>query len=164
MKIVRNTPDELVLRSSLPLSIIWPAAICFVLIAAGILSLLNGDIIVGGGSILMTVFPGYFVWRDARLDFARLNRSEDVLEIRRLTLTGHERVRHPLGDLSHAFVDKLHLNNERRSRVVLVLDRGMDAGQHPLISHHVVGLRADIAAATLNGWRDRHVDSKERPT
>ncbi|MEL6838566.1 MAG: hypothetical protein AAFP85_04700 [Pseudomonadota bacterium] len=161
MKIVRNTPEELALRSSIPVSTIWPIAGFLVFVAAGVLALFQGNAVEGISCIILSAVPGYFVWRDVRLDFARLNRSEDVLEIRRLSLRGHERVRHPLGDLSHAFVDQLQWGKERRSRVVLYLDRGMDEGQHPLISHHMIATRAHIAAATINAWLG-DVDTRER--
>ncbi|MEL6683353.1 MAG: hypothetical protein AAFQ09_12035 [Pseudomonadota bacterium] len=163
MKVIHNTQDELVVRSSIPFAVIWAVILFLVFAGAGILAIFDGNIFEGLGCLILAALPGYYVWRDARIDIARLNRPEETLEISRLSLMGYERVRHPLGDLSHAFVDQLQWGKERRSRVVLYLDQGMDEGQHPLMSNHMIATRANQASDTINTWLREQVDSANRP-
>ena len=162
MKIARNTPDMLVLRALPPSSAIGAVLLTPVLLGAGLLALVNGDVLGGVACLLIAAFPGYIVWRDAHVDDVRLIRAQETLLIRRLSLRGFDRVRHPLGDLSHAKTQDRLRGIRTEHRVVLVLDRGMDAGDHPLTVNHYFGQDSKKAADAVNSWLSHHVDSAAR--
>ena len=126
-----------------------------IFVGAGGLALFGGDFLAGITCLLIAAFPGYVIWRDVHVDDVRLIRSEGLLIIRRFSFRGFDRVRHPLGDLGHAIVANRPLGTlglAREARVVLVLDRGMDAGQHPLTRNHYRGQGSNRAAQTINSW------------
>lgn len=157
-----NTPDMLVLRALPPGVAIRMVFLTLMFFLAGCHSLLSGDLFRGLGALLIAAFPGYMLWRDAHIDDVRLIRAQDTLLIRRLSLRGFDRVRHPLGELSHAEIHSIKRDTSTQHRVVLVLDRGMDAGDHPLTVNHYFGPSSQKAVDAVNAWLSHYVDSTAR--
>ena len=54
---------------------------------------------------LIASWPGYKLNREAHIDEVALDRDAGLLEIKRYSLKGRERVQHPLSDLSYADLD-----------------------------------------------------------
>ena len=157
MKIVRNTPEQLILQN-----VPWAIGLAFIvvtlcLVAGGMNALTNGDykpavmmLLVGPAGI--GLFFALFVRRDDVI----LDRSRNLIELRHASVFRRSRVRHALSDLDKAVVETQHsANNRTTHRPALVLSSGMDAGTHPLTYVFMSGNWAAETAETINDWLKR---------
>jgi hypothetical protein len=160
MKIVRNSPDQLILRS-VPwlLGIIFAGAILG-MSAAGLNGLLTGDVKFAAimllcGPVFMGLFFAIFIRRDDLI----LDRSRNLLELRHATVLGRHKVQHKLQYLSRAMVQTSNSDDGKTHRVALVLQGGMDAGVHPVTEVYTSGYGATRAVDAINDWLSLDVDS-----
>lgn len=160
MKVVRNTPEQLILRS-VPwvLGIIFAGAILG-MTAAALNGLLEGDytfalMMMLFGPVFMGLFFALFIRRDDLI----LDRSRDLLELRHATVLGRHKVQHKLQHLSKAMVQTSNSDNAKTHRVALVLESGMDAGVHPVTEVYTSGYGATRAVDAINAWLALDVDS-----
>ncbi|MEL6683670.1 MAG: hypothetical protein AAFN63_14300 [Pseudomonadota bacterium] len=164
MRIVRNTPEQLILRALPPIEGVWIILLFIILSGSLILALITGPYDIAIPALaLITLFVGYHLSRLINIDIISLDRRDDTLEIRRYSLLGRDRVRHPLGDLGHATIDLRDAPLLKRQKLALVLDKGMDAGKHIITRNHYLGQGARTAADTINDWLTQDVDSDTRP-
>lgn len=167
---VRNTPDQLIIKS-----VPWAMAI---MIAATILALsgvsiygfltgnyLQGTIMFLAGPVFMGLFFVIFVRRDDLI----LDRTRNKIELRHATVFGRKTVIHALTDLEDAIVqtqkanrNSSHSNNVPTHRLALVLSSGMDAGTHPVTENYMSGNGAQRAADVINAWLAMNVDSASK--
>ena len=160
MKVVRNTPDQLILRS-VPwvLGVIFAGAILW-MSAAGLNGLLTGDykfaiIMMLCGPVFMGLFFALFIRRDDLI----LDRSRNLLELRHATVLGRHKIQHKLQHLSKAMVQSSSTDNAKTHRVALVLEGGMDVGVHPVTEVYTSGYGATRAVDAINDWLSLDVDS-----
>ncbi|MFG5383753.1 hypothetical protein ACEWPN_21555 [Yoonia sp. R2-816] len=163
MTIVRNSPQQLILRS-VPwvLGVIFAATILG-LSAAGLKNLAAGQYDTAAmmflfGPVFMGIFFAVFVRRDDLI----LDRSRNLLELRHATVRGRRKIRHDLHHLSRAMVQTNHSNDGETYRVALVLDGGMDAGIHPVTEVYTGGTGAQRTVDVINAWLAMDVDSGQR--
>jgi hypothetical protein len=159
MKVTRNTPDQLIIENNPWLFGILLALIAFVFTCMGLLILASGAIFPGIAFLvvgLLITSVGTFVFiRRVQVIFDRPN---NLLEIRRKSVSGMDVVKHELSDFSHAVVQRNRMrsaNGQPRQpayRAVLVLDKGMSAGDHPVTQMYHTGSGADRMAEAINTW------------
>ena len=160
MKIVRNTPDQLILHS-VPWAITILLSVFFLaVIGLGLNALFQGD---GQGAfwglLAIPAFLAIFVAMFVRRDDLILDRSRNLLELRHSTVFGRRKIRHELHHLSQALVQSTRSENADTYRVALILDGGMDAGVHPVTEVYASGKGAERAADAINNWLSLDVDS-----
>ena len=168
MKIVRNTPEQLIIRNApWAIGIVLALAI-LAMSAASLYGLGQGDykfaaIMFACGPVFTGLFFALFVRRDDLI----LDRSRNLLELRHATVRGRQKVRHDLTYLEKAVVQTQGARNRGSSttaqgpthRVAIVLHGGMDAGTHPITPVYASGNAADLAAKAINAWLAMDVDS-----
>ncbi|MDX8347126.1 hypothetical protein SLH49_03920 [Cognatiyoonia sp. IB215446] len=153
MKVIKNTPQRLVLRSLPHIGIIFLGILFLTIFGAASLGVYDGNFVGAVFGYLIAAWLGYKLNREAQIDEVALDRDAGLLEIKRYSLKGRERVRHPLSDLSYADLDmRPHKINLTERRVALVLDRGMDAGRHPLTTNFYTSNTTIHAADAINSW------------
>ncbi|WP_037311245.1 hypothetical protein [Ruegeria halocynthiae] len=167
MKVTRNSADQLIL-SDTPW-FIGITLIFFVLTFVGLglflmseggkgiwLGLLFG--LVGGG-----LGVGFFFAFVRRVQVI-LDRSKDSILIQRQSIFGHEAVEHALSNLSHAELESTISRSNKGSstlyRPVLILDKGMSTGRHPITEAFSNGGGSKRMVDAVNDWLPAHeVDS-----
>lgn len=167
MKVTRNTTDQLIL-SDTPW-FIGITLVFFILIFVGLGIFLATD---GGEAILFGLIfalGGGGLGFGAFCAFVRrvqviLDRDEDSIVIRRQSVFGYESVEHVLSNLSHAEVESTKSRSNQGSsmlyRPVLILDKGMSAGRHPIVEAYSSGRGAHKLVDAINDWLPaRKVDS-----
>jgi len=155
MKIVRNTPDQLILRS-VPWILSVTIGICILVsVGFGLNGLLTGLLTEAfWGMIGIPAFVAIFIAVFVRRDDLILDRSRDLLEMRHSTVFGRTKVQHQLRHLESAVVQTQPGDAEGgpTHRIALVLSGGMDAGTHPVTPVYVGGNGARRAADAINDW------------
>ncbi|MEJ6404010.1 hypothetical protein [Yoonia sp. 2307UL14-13] len=161
MKIIRNTPEQLILRSvpwfmAALLSIFLLAVIGF-----GMQSFFEGDREGAFWGLLgIPAFLGIFLIAFIRRDEVILDRTRNLVEMHHSTFLGRKRVRHELQNLERAMV-QAHYGSKggKTHRVALVLSGGMDVGRHPVTPVYSGGRSAHRAMEAINIWLAMDVDS-----
>ncbi|WP_291736147.1 hypothetical protein [Leisingera sp. F5] len=159
MKITLNTPEQLILSDTPWLIGIMLAFFILVFTGAGVGMLSQGGDLVWPGLIFTLAGGGMgmlafclFVRRVQVI----LDRPGGSVVIRRQSVFGYSQMEHRLADLSHAEVESTTSRSERRtrtlSRPVLVLDGGMSAGRHPLVTAYTNGIGPQRLADAINTW------------
>ena len=160
MKVIRNTPDHLILNDTPWLIGIMLAGFVFVFVAIGLLvstdNLLAGLGFGGMGALLGGACFAVFVRRTQVI----LNASDNSLKLQRQSVFGYQTVTHPLDDLSHAIVETSapsrtgSSGGKATSRITLVFPAGMSAGNHPVTQVYTSGGGAARGADAINTWLD----------
>ena len=160
MRIIRNTTDQLILRSVPWLIAVMLSIFLLGTIAFGLQAFFEGDR-AGAlwGGFLIPAFLAVFFVAFVRRDEAILDRSRDLLELRHATLLRRHKVRHQLQHLDRAIVQTSSGKNGTTHRVALILNGGMDAGTHPVTPIYVSGRGAQKATDAINAWLVQDVDS-----
>lgn len=161
MKIVRNTPEQLIIRNAPWVIGIVLALGILALSAASLYGIAQRDykfaaIMFACGPIFVGLFFAIFVRRDDLV----LDRSRDLIELRHATVRGRHKVRHDLRNLEQAVI-QTHDSGKGvpTHRVAIVLNGGMDAGTHPITPVYTSGYAAERAANAINAWLAKDVDS-----
>mgnify|MGYP001799335935 CR=1 FL=1 len=151
LKVIKNTPQRLVLRSLPHVGIIFLFFLFLTCFGAASFAMYRAEFPSAVFGYLIASWPGYKLNREAHIDEVALDRDAGLLEIKRYSLKGRERVQHPLSDLSYADLDmRPYQVNLTERRVALVLDQGMDAGRHPLTSNFYTSNTTIQAADAIN--------------
>ena len=163
MRVVRNTSEQIILRS-----VPWLIALllCVFLLGAvafGLQALFEGNR-AGAfwAGLFVPAFVGLFIIMFVRRDEAILDRSRDLLELRHATLLRRQKIQHKLHHLERAVVQTSKGKNGPTHRIALILTGGMDAGTHPVSPVYVSGRGAQRAADAVNAWLSDNVDSDTR--
>ena len=160
MKIVQNTPDQLILKSTpwlfgLILSAGIVISVGFGLNAASSANWTEAFWGVIGIPAFLALFLVIFIRRDDLI----LDRGQMTVELRHATFFGKRRIVHDLSHLERAVIQKGTSQKSDTYRVAIVLNGGMDAGTHPVTEIYSSGNGAQIAADAINGWLSQSVDS-----
>ncbi len=154
MKVVRNTPQHLVLQS-----VPWLFAVLFscCLLGAiwfGLDALFSGDMQgTFWGLVVIVPFLTFFLVIFVRRDEVILDRTADLLELRHSTFRGRTTVQHKLNHLTRAKLQSSRTSKGAVTyRIALVLDGGMDAGIHPVTPIYVSGNGAKHGVEAINTW------------
>ncbi|MEJ8561431.1 hypothetical protein QTO30_09540 [Yoonia sp. GPGPB17] len=154
MKIVRNTPEQLVLRSVPWFIAITLSAAFLAVIAFGLNALFEGNMTdTFWGLIAIPLFLALFLAVFVRRDDLLLDRSRNLLELRHSTFRGRTRIQHKLEHLERAMVQSSRTSKGGTTyRIALVLNGGMDAGTHPVTPVYTGGNGAKRGVKTINDW------------
>ncbi len=159
MKVTRNTPNQLIL-SDTP----WFIGITLVFFILAFVGAGLFMISEGGESILFGIFFALFgggMGVGAFCVFVRrvqviLDRNKDSILIRRQSVFGYDAVEHKLSNLSHAEIESTTSRSNKRTstlyRPVLILDKGMSAGRHPIVEAFSNGRGAHQMVDAVNAW------------
>jgi uncharacterized membrane protein YbhN (UPF0104 family) len=164
MKIVRNTSEQLILRS-----VPWVIAIVlsvFVLavIGFGLKSLFEGNKTDAfWGLLAIPLFLSIFIVAFVRRDDLILDRSRNLLELRHSTFRGRTKIQHKLEHLAEAKLQSSRTSKGAMTyRIALVLEGGMDAGTHPVTPVYASGNGAKRGVEAINAWLAQDVDSGQQ--
>lgn len=159
MKVTRNTPDQLILADT-PW-FIGIMLIIFILAFVGPGLLLASE---GGENLffgLLFALIGGGLGFGAFAVFVRrvqviLDRSRNLVLIRRQSVFGYDTVEHELSNLSHAEIESTTSRSEGRTstlyRPVLILGQGMSAGPHPIVEAYSSGSGSKRLVQAVNEW------------
>lgn len=154
MKVVRNTPDQLILRSRPWLIAVVFGGLILGSVAFGLNALAAGN--VGEsfwGLIAIPTFLAIFVACFVRRDDLILDRRLDLLELRHSTVFGRQKIKHKLSNFECAIMQTSNSGDGGPThRVALILHSGMDAGTHPVTPVYVSGNGAKRAVDAINTW------------
>ncbi len=167
MKVTRNTPNQLILSNAPWLIGIMLVVFILCFVGAGLFMATEGGegiffgiffALVGGG----LGFGAFCVF--VRRVQVILDRRTNSIVIRRQSIFGYDTVEHDLSNLSHAEVETTTSSRKGTSskmhRPVLILEKGMSAGRHPIVEAYVSGGGAQRMVDAVNGWLPaRKVDS-----
>ena len=164
MRIVRNTPEQLIFRSVPWVVAILLSVFLLAVISFGLKSLFEGNKTDAfWGLIAIPLFLSIFMVVFVRRDDLILDRSRNQIELRHSTFRGRTKVQHKLSHLAGA---KLQSNRTSKGgmtyRIALVLDGGMDAGTHPVTPVYASGNGAKRGVEAINTWLAQDVDSRPR--
>lgn len=167
MKIVRHTPEQLILRNVPWAMAIAISAAILGLMAWGFFALAQGDYTQCVVMLLCAAFMGLFFALFVRRDDLILDRSRNLIELRHASVFGRYKVRHMLEHLEKALVQTQTTASRGAHstgggpthRVALVLNGGMDAGTHPATEIYTSGKGAHRAVDAINAWLYMNVDS-----
>ncbi|WP_170550826.1 hypothetical protein [Ruegeria atlantica] len=167
MKVTRNTPNQLILSDTpwfigitLVLFILIFVGLGLFLMTEGGKAILFGLIFaLGGGGLGFGAFCAF-----VRRVQVILDRDKDSIVIRRHSVFGYDAVEHMLSNLSHAEIETTISRSNKGSstlyRPVLILDKGMSAGRHPIVEAYSSGRGAHRLVDAVNEWLPaRKVDS-----
>lgn len=152
MKVTRDTPEQLIVENN-P---IWLAVFVslFGLIFVGVgLSLLGSEtgmamLFIGGGLAIGIGFNMIFIRRTQLI----LDQARNLVELRRRSWLGYSSRTWELQYLKRAEVQTSRSGDTDTHRAVLIIDGGMDAGDHPLTLVYSSGSGARRAQAAVNDW------------
>lgn len=163
MKVVRNTPEQLIL-SSVPWFIALVLSGCVLLsVGFGLEALFRDDYAEAfWGMIGIPAFLSIFLVTFARRDDVILDNTRSTVEMRHATFLGRKTVKHALMHLERAIVQTSHSDGSDTHRVALVLSGGMDLGTHPVTEVYASGSAAARAAETINNWLRQNVDTRRQ--
>ncbi|MGI9368922.1 MAG: hypothetical protein ACR2O2_08795 [Ruegeria sp.] len=159
MKVSRNTSNQLILADTPWFIGIMLVFFILAFVGPGILLMSTGGeniwfgliFALGGGGLGFGAFC-VFVRRVQVI----LDRGKDRVLIRRQSVFGYEAVEHVLSNLSHAELESTISTREGRTttlyRPVLVLDKGMSAGRHPIVEAYSSGSGSARLVDTVNAW------------
>ncbi|TNF62707.1 MAG: hypothetical protein EP307_06440 [Rhodobacteraceae bacterium] len=153
MKVIHNTPEQLIVEETpwlLGIMLIF-FILCFV--GPGLFLVFQGELMglffaaVGGGLGLMGLIV--FVQRVQVI----LDGAGNRVILRRRTMLRYTQIEHALSDLSEARLDMTRgSKGGTLYRPVLIFDRGMSAGDHPIIEAYTSGRGPGRAVDAINGW------------
>lgn len=159
MKITRNTPDQLILSNTPWFIGITLVVFILAFVGAGLFMASEGGEGIWFG-LFFAVFGGGMGF-GAFCTFTRrvqiiLDRKKDSVLIRRQSVFGYQVVEHKLSNLTHAEVERTASTSKKGTstmyRPVLVLDKGMSAGRHPIVEAFVSGSGSHRLAEAVNDW------------
>lgn len=156
MKIVRNTPEQLILQNVpwmmsglLALAILGMTAGCLYNLTAG--EYKTAAMLFFCGPVFMGLFFAAFVQRDDLI----LDRSRNLIELRNATMFSRTKTHHDLTHLEKAVVQTKYSSGDGPSRthqIALVLNGGTDTGAHPVTGVYTSGSGSERAADAINAW------------
>ncbi|MGJ8615259.1 MAG: hypothetical protein ACSHWS_00375 [Sulfitobacter sp.] len=159
MKVTRDTPDQLIIENNPVWLAVAVSAFAFLFIVVGLFTL-QAEIFVGiafivGGSVIGIVFNLAFIRRTQLI----LNRTDNLVELRRKSLLGYKRRTWELEFLNSAIVQSSYSGDTNTHRAALIFDDGMDAGTHPITLVYSSGSGAERAMTAINTWLATSLDS-----
>ncbi len=152
MKILRDTPDQLILENNPVLPAILLGCFSLVFIAIGLFNYTQ-DISVGisfglAGLAIGVIFTAVFIRRTQLI----LDHPRNLVEQRSKSMLGYTRRTWDLHDLDRAIVQSSQGDDTTTYRIALVFVGGMDAGTHPVTQVYTSGPSTERAAETINRW------------
>lgn len=170
MKVTRNTPTQLILADTPWFIGIMLVFFILTFVGAGLVMVSDGGENIWFGLFFALIGGGLGV--GAFCVFVRrvqviLDRTKNRILIRRQSVFGYEAVEHQLSSLSHAEVESSTFRSDSSSstlyRPVLVLDKGMSEGRHPIVDAFSNGRGAHKLVDAVNAWLPaQQEDTKEQ--
>ncbi|WP_170387159.1 hypothetical protein [Ruegeria atlantica] len=167
MKVTRNDPNQLILSDTPWFTGITLVFFILAFVGPGLFLMSEGGegilfgfiFALGGGGLGFGAFCAF-----VRRVQVILDRTKDSIVIRRQSVFGYEAVEHVLSNLSHAEIESTTSRSNKGSstlyRPVLVLNKGMSAGRHPIVEAYSNGSGSHRLVDAVNKWLPaRKVDS-----
>ncbi|WP_298849497.1 hypothetical protein [uncultured Ruegeria sp.] len=169
MKVKRNTPNQLIIADTPWFIGIMLIIFILAFVGPGIFLMSTGGegiwfgliFALGGGGLGFGAFCAF-----ARRVQIILDRNKDSILIRRQSVFGYEAVEHKLSNLSHADVESTTSRSDKGTstlyRPVLVLEKGMSAGRHPIVEAFSSGAGSHRLAEAVNDWLPSELSQDSR--
>lgn len=156
MRVIRNTPEQLILANRPWLIGVMLILFILVFVGSGLAMLLSGEwaglIFAGAGGGIGFIAFAAFVRRVQVI----LDRVDGTITLRRRSVFGYSQVEHELAHLREAVLEATTTSKGGTLyRPVLVLDGGMSAGRHPITQAYTNGRGPQRMADAVNAWLDR---------
>ncbi|MEW9918383.1 hypothetical protein AB2B41_02110 [Marimonas sp. MJW-29] len=152
MKVTRNTPEQLIVENNPLWLAIFISLFGLTFFGIGMANLGSdpgmGALFVACGLGIAVGFNMIFVRRTQLI----LDRSRDLVELRRRSWSGYSLMTWQLRYLERAVVQTSRSGDNDTHRAALVISGGMDAGTHPVTLVYSSGRGARRAAEAVNGW------------
>ena len=153
MKILRNTPEQLIIEETPWVLGIMLVFFILAFVGPGLFLVTQGELIglffagVGGGLGAMGLIV--FVQRVQVI----LDTTTDEVIVRRRSVLRYDQVIHPLSQLAEAQLDMTRgSKGTLMTRPVLIFDRGPSAGLLPVVSSYTSGEGPRRMVSAINGW------------
>jgi hypothetical protein len=152
MKVIRNTPHQLILDSKPWLAGIIVIVVILVSLGVGLAAVLDGEFIFGlvfmvaGGGIGGLCFA-MIIRRNQLI----LDRSRNLIEMRRRTMFGMKTRDFDLRDLTEAITQSSRSNEGADTHRLALM---IDGHAEPFTDVYTSGKGADRAAEVVNNWLD----------
>lgn len=151
MKVTRNTPEQLIIDHFSIFLAIMVVVFFVVFVGVGVFMVLDGEIFgllfVGGG----LVFCAGMLYFTERVQVI-LDRSTEMLTIRRRNILRYSEVTHDLGTLEGAILEESISDDTTTYRATLVLNSGMSAGEHPITQVYTNMPGSKQVVTAINAW------------
>lgn len=147
MKVTRKTQARLIVEDRPILITLLLGVFIFGTLCGVLFALAAKEWSVAAILTFFTAFLGLFIFlfvRRVQVIFDRLN---GTITFRSKNLLGYKEVVHSLGDLSHAIKE-----GYSTARCVLVFDKGMSAGHHPITQYSTSGPAPQRLTDAINAW------------
>ncbi len=147
MKVTRNTSARLIVEDRPLLISIMLGALFLGTASGAFFALLAREWMVAAFFTFFTAFVALFLYvfvRRVQVIFDRLN---NTITFRSRNFGGYTEVVHSLGDLSHAIKEGYDT-----ARCVLVFDKGMSEGHHPVTEYSTSGPAPQRITDAINAW------------
>jgi len=152
MKVTRRTPDQLIVENNPVWMAIGISACSLLFVAIGVsmitTELLIGLVFAGTGLLMGTVFILAFIRRTQLI----LDRPRNLVELRRKSMLRYLRMTWGLDELDRAILQTSNSGDSTTYRVALRIDKGMDAGTHPVTLVYTSGTGGERAVDAINAW------------
>lgn len=159
MKVTRDTPNQLILSDTPWFIGIMLVFFILAFVGPGILLMTEGGeailfgliFALGGGGLGFGAFCAF-----VRRVQVILDRNKNSILIRRQSVFGYEAVEHVLSNLSHAEIESTTSRSDKGTstlyRPVLILNKGMSEGRHPIVEAFSNGRGAHQLVDAVNTW------------
>ncbi|MGC1503218.1 MAG: hypothetical protein WA782_03660 [Sulfitobacter sp.] len=156
MKVVRETPDQLIVENNPVGLAIFVSVFGLVFFGIG-LSVVGSEpgtglAFMAGGLGIAIGFNMIFVRRTQLI----LDTSRNLVELRRRGWLGYSSQTWELQYLERVIVETSRSGDSDTHRAALVISDGMDAGTHPVTWVYSSGRGAERAQNAVNGWLDSY--------
>lgn len=159
MKIIRETPDQLIIENNPVWLAIFVTIFGLVFLGVGLFIVSSepgvGHAFIAGGLGISIGFNMIFVRRTQLI----LDTTRNLLELRRRGWLGYSSRIWELRYLERVIVETSRSGDTDTHRAALLINGGMDAGTHPITWVYSSGRGAERAQNAVNGWLDSY-----RPT
>ena len=147
MKVTRQTEHRLIVEDR-PLLISIMLGLFFLGTLTGMLiSVSAGEVAVTLFFAAFTAFIALFIFVFVRRVQVIFDRTDNTIKFRARNMRGFTEIVHPLSDLSHAIKEGYDT-----ARCVLIFDKGMSEGQHPLTAYSTSGPAPQRVTDAINAW------------
>lgn len=152
MKIITNTPDQLILENRPLWLAIFVTGFALLFVAIGLAILgpepATGVAFVLGGLFFGVVFNMAFIRRTQLI----LDAPRTRVELRRRSWFGYKRWTWDLKYLERAVLETSRSGDTDTHRAALIINGGMDEGVHPITLVYSSGRGAQRAKDAINNW------------
>ena len=147
MKVTRNTPARLIIEDRPMLISIMLGLFFLGTLTGALFSWAAGEMFVALFFTAFTAFIALFIFVFVRRVQVIFDRLTDTITFRARNFRNYSETVYPLHELSHA-----EKHGYDTARCVLIFDKGMSAGEHPLTAYSTSGPAPQRVTDAINAW------------